>query len=70
MMHRSTPLLTKQHMPLADDCLLSSIQSYNNMVILDSSVQDGIQGNKDIKILFALWCFQFEFLKVSVLLII
>lgn len=66
MMHRSTPLLTNQRMPLADDCLLSSIQSYDNMVILDSSAQDGIQGNKDIK----MWCFQFEFLKVSVLLII
>lgn len=57
-------------MLLADECLLSSTQSYNNMDILDSSVQDGGQGNKDIKILFTPWCFQFEFLKVSVLLII
>lgn len=55
-------------MPLADECFLSSTQSYNNMDILDSFVQVGGQGTKDIKILFALWCFQFEFLKVSVLL--
>jgi len=36
-------------MPLADDCLLSSTQSYNNMVILDSSVQNGGQENTVIK---------------------